>query len=79
MFVTARFDIETRGIEDAAKEMGISIIYCNRLPKRKIMKILGYQVDIWIDDWPEMIVEPHDLDWVQAERKEIYTDEELNA
>lgn len=37
-------------------ELDIPVHYTNSTPKRKFMNQKGIVIDVWIDDWPDLIV-----------------------
>lgn len=47
------------GIKDKIPETGCEVFYTGGTPKAQFMRDAGLEVDIWIDDYPELIGETH--------------------
>ena len=48
-------------------ELPIKVYYTAARPKRQWMENLGVKVDVWIDDYPELIVQ--ESDWTTEDRE----------
>lgn len=44
--------------DDVLDNIGIPVIYTEYTQKRKFTNMMGWVVDVWIDDSPEFIVNP---------------------
>lgn len=51
-------DNKTDGIEQAAQDLGIEIIFTDHQQKQQVCEEIGWEPDIWIDDKPMHIPAP---------------------
>ncbi|MFW3388087.1 UNVERIFIED_CONTAM: hypothetical protein RF648_19040 [Kocuria sp. CPCC 205274] len=67
-FVTARFETPNGYSNDEivsdAERLGIPIIYCNGVQKATRCDDVGFNVDIWIDDFPVLIPRENELECI---------------
>lgn len=65
MFVTSRHPgFNNVDLKDAAKRLGIEVVYCEGIQKLSVLKSKGYDTSnlVWVDDKPETIPETKQLD-----------------